>query len=71
MSQIASRFARRELDIAAERAIAHAVRESATSAPAHPNTGSVHDPFRMRGIPCLVQGGVGGAIAGTRPGSVR
>ena len=71
MSEIASRFRRMELDAQAERAVAAAVRESEGSAPAHPNTGVVHDPYRMRGIPCMVQGGVGGAIAGTRPDAIR
>lgn len=58
---------KQELDQQAERNVARAVRESGTDAPAHPNTGSIHDPKRMRGIPCLTHHGLGGHIPGTRP----
>jgi hypothetical protein len=29
------------------------------------------DPIRLRGIPVLVEGGIGGAITGTRPDTIR
>lgn len=69
MSAPLATWARRaELDAAAERAIAHAIREAGEPAPPHPNHSTILDADRMRGIPCLIDHGHDGAIRGTRPG---
>lgn len=72
MSHLAARFRTAELNDQAERSIAQALREANAQALPHPNRHLPGDPWKLRGIPVVgVYGGIGGAIPGTRPESVR
>jgi hypothetical protein len=56
-----------------ERRVARVILEAGVQAPPHPNSTVLPgDPWALRGIPAVgVRGGVGGAIPGTLPHSIR
>ena len=69
---LASWFRRRELYLQTEQQVARAVLEGQAVDP-HPNATKLPgDPWALRGVPVVgVYGGVGGAIPGTLPHSIR
>jgi hypothetical protein len=64
---LASWFRRVELDRIAEADVARAIREAGADALPHPNRHVPGDPARLRGLPLLVRGGMGGAVKGSDP----
>jgi len=70
-AQLASRFRRAELEREHAALVARALRDSPGRqlGDARAQAKLPGDPWALRGIPALCRGGVGGAIAGTLPGS--
>lgn len=70
---LASWLRQRTLNAAAELQVAKVVFESGGQAPEHPNSRVLPgDPWLLRGIPVVgVRGGVGGAVPGSLPHSIR
>lgn len=74
MGRLLPRFDRREQDAEDARKLARILLETGASLPAPPTSTAraPGDPHKLRGLPAVgVRGGLGGAIAGTRPGSSR
>ena len=69
VTPLASRHRRAELDREHAAIVAQALRDhpDRSHEDAKPKAKLPGDPWALRGIPALARGGVGGAIAGTRP----
>ena len=69
VTPLASRHRRAELDREHAAIVAQALRDHPDRSleDAKPKAKLPGDPWALRGIPALARGGVGGAIAGTRP----
>lgn len=70
---LASWLRRRTINAEAERQIAKIIMETGGQTPTHPNSHVLPgDPWKLRGIPVVgVHGGIGGAIPGTKPHTIR
>lgn len=74
MSRLLPRFDRRQQEAEDARKLARILLETgaALPTPATSSSSAAGDPHKLRGLPAVgVRGGLGGAIAGTKPGVSR